>query len=202
MLEQGVPFIAETSVIVARSADRQAASFPMFRNEHRKGILFQTVIPAGFSDATENQARRIAEGIARDIGLVGVIAVEMFVLADGRVLVNELAARPHNSGHVTLRACTRSQFELHIQAICGLPMPQVDLLRPGVMTNLLGDLWREGREPDWTRLYARPTGTLHLYGKSPRPGRKMGHMIHTGPTAEAALQEASQVFNDLSQLFS
>lgn len=199
MLEQGVPFVAETSVIVARSSDQHAASFPMFRNEHRKGILFQTVIPAGFNDVTEKEARRVAEGIARDIKLTGVIAVEMFVLADGRVLVNELAARPHNSGHVTLRACTRSQFELHVQAICGLPMPQVDLLRPGVMTNLLGDLWREGREPDWTRLYEKPTGTLHLYGKSPRPGRKMGHMIHTGSTADEALREATQVFKELSE---
>lgn len=198
MLEQGVPFVAETSVIVARSSDTHTASFPMFRNEHRKGILFQTVIPAGFSDTTEKEARRVAEGIAREIKLIGVIAVEMFVLADGSVLVNELAARPHNSGHVTLRACTRSQFELHVQSICGLPLPQAELLRPGVMTNLLGDLWREGREPDWTRLYEKPTGTLHLYGKSPRPGRKMGHMIHTGNTAEAALQEANQVFKELS----
>lgn len=199
VLEQGVEFIAETSVIVARSSESHATSFPMFRNEHRKGILFQTVIPAGFNDATEKEARRVAEGIAREISLIGVIAIEMFVLPDGHVLVNELAARPHNSGHVTLRACTRSQFELHVQSICGLPLPQVDLLRPGVMTNLLGDLWREGREPDWQILYASPSGTLHLYGKSPRPGRKMGHMIHTASTAEEALREATDVFDQLNR---
>ncbi len=199
VLEQGVAFVAETSVITARANDSHAASFPMFRNEHRNGILFQTVIPAGFSDATEKEARRVAEGISHDLGVVGLIAVEMFVLADGHVLVNELAARPHNSGHVTLRACTRSQFELHVQAICGLPLPAVDLLRPGVMTNLLGDLWHDGKEPDWRKLYESPTGTLHLYGKSPRPARKMGHMIHTGNTAQSALQEATEVFNALSR---
>jgi 5-(carboxyamino)imidazole ribonucleotide synthase len=125
--------------------------------------------------------------------VVGLLAVEMFVLADGRVLMNELAARPHNSGHVTLRACTRSQFEMHIAAICNLPLSPVELLRPGVMTNLLGDLWKQG-QPPWEELFKDPHGTLHLYGKSPRPGRKMGHMIHTAPTIEEARAAANAVY--------
>lgn len=197
MLEQGVEFVAEASVIAARSPSGASASFPMFRNEHRNGILFQTVTPAGVSAETEKQARACAEGIAEKLGVVGLLAVEMFVLADGGVLMNELAARPHNSGHVTLRACTRSQFEMHIAAICNLPLSPVQVLRPGVMTNLLGDLWKRG-EPRWGELFAEPHGTLHLYGKSPRPGRKMGHMIHTAATAEEALEAANGVFAKLS----
>jgi 5-(carboxyamino)imidazole ribonucleotide synthase len=193
MLEQGVEFVAEASVIAARSPSGASASFPMFKNEHRNGILFQTVTPGGFSAETEKKARACAEGIAEKLGVVGLLAVEMFVLADGEVLMNELAARPHNSGHVTLRACTRSQFEMHIAAICNLPLSPVEVLRPGVMTNLLGDLWKRG-EPKWGELFAEPHGTLHLYGKSPRPGRKMGHMIHTAETAADALAAANAVF--------
>ena len=186
LLEQGVPFVAEASVIAARSPAGQSASFPMFRNEHRNGILFQTVTPAGFSAETEAKARAYAEGIAEKLGVVGLLAVEMFVLANGEVWMNELAARPHNSGHVTLRATTRSQFEMHIAAICYLPLVAVETLRPAVMTNLLGDLWKEG-EPAWGELFREPHGTLHLYGKTPRPGRKMGHMIHTAGTVEEAV---------------
>ncbi len=193
MLEQAVPFVSEASVIVARSSGGGSASFPMFRNEHRNGILFQTVTPGGFSAETERQARTYAEGIAEKLGVVGLLAVEMFVLADGSVRMNELAARPHNSGHVTLRACTRSQFEMHIAAICNLPLAPVELLRPGVMTNLLGDLWKQG-EPRWGELFREPHGTLHLYGKTPRAGRKMGHMIHMASTAEEALAAANGVF--------
>ncbi len=200
MLEQGVAFVAEASVIAARSPGGESASFPMFRNEHRNGILFQTVTPAGFSAETERKARAYAEGIAEKLGVVGLLAVEMFVLANGDVWMNELAARPHNSGHVTLRATTRSQFEMHIAAICNLPLVPVELLRPGVMTNLLGDLWtsRNGAEPNWNEIFTEPHGTLHLYGKLPRPGRKMGHMIHTGKTAEEALTAANGVFGRLT----
>jgi 5-(carboxyamino)imidazole ribonucleotide synthase len=204
MLEQAVPFIAEASVIVARSPAGAEASFPMLKNEHKNGILFQTVAPAGFSAETEEQARRCAEGIADKLGVVGLLAVEMFVLANGEVKVNELAARPHNSGHLTERATTRSQFELHIAAICNLPLHagEVRLLRPAVMTNLLGDLWGEdpSREPDWGALFAEPRGTLHLYGKKEaRPGRKMGHMIHMGEGRKEALAAANDVFAKLSR---
>ena len=120
-------------------------------------------------------------------------------MGNGDVWMNELAARPHNSGHVTLRATTRSQFEMHIAAICNLPLVPVELLRPGVMTNLLGDLWtsRGGAEPKWWELFNEPHGTLHLYGKLPRPGRKMGHMIHVGRTVEEAVGAADGVFGRL-----
>lgn len=198
MFEQAVPFVAEASVIAARSPSGQSTSFAMFRNEHRRGILHQTLVPAGFSPETERLARQHAEGIAKALGVVGLLAVEMFVLADGRVMMNELAARPHNSGHVTLRACTRSQFELHIAAICNLPLPPVEVLRPGVMTNILGDLWKNGAEPNWSLLHADGRGTLHLYGKQPRPARKMGHMIHTAPTADEALAAANALFAKLA----
>ncbi len=171
LLEQAVPFVAEASVIAARSPTGQSASFPMFKNEHRNGILFQTLTPAGFSKETETKARAYAEAIAEKLGVVGLLAVEMFVLANGDVWMNELAARPHNSGHVTLRATTRSQFEMHIAAICNLPLVAVETLRPAVMTNLLGDLWKNG-EPSWGELFREPHGTLHLYGKSPRPAAK------------------------------
>jgi 5-(carboxyamino)imidazole ribonucleotide synthase len=192
LLEQGVDFIAEASVIVARSGDGSCVSLPLFRNTHRGGILYQTFAPSGFSHATEEAACHMAEGIAEAIGAVGLLTVEMFVLRDGRVWANELAARPHNSGHLTLRAATRSQFELHIQAICGLPLEPVKLLAPAVMTNLLGDLWAAG-EPDWKPLYADPRGTLHLYGKAPRPGRKMGHMIHTSDSVDDAATRADRI---------
>ena len=198
LLEAGIEFVAEGSVIVARSGPGACVSFPMFGNTHRNGILFQTVMPAGFSAETEKQARTCAAGIAEKLGVVGLLAVEMFVLSDGRVLMNELAARPHNSGHVTLRAATRSQFELHIAAVCNLPLAAPEVLAPGVMTNLLGDLWAK-REPAWAALFREPRGTLHLYGKEPRPGRKMGHMIHTAATTEGALAEADRVFAQLTR---
>jgi 5-(carboxyamino)imidazole ribonucleotide synthase len=210
LLEQAVPFVAEASVIVARGPSGQSATFPMFRNEHRGGILHQTLIPAGFSAATEKAARAHAAAIAEKVGSVGLLAVEMFVLANGEVRMNELAARPHNSGHVTLRATARSQFELHIAAICNLPLgpdagavTEVPLLQPGVMTNLLGDLWRPDaaggpREPEWAALFADPRATFHLYGKTPRPHRKMGHVIHTGDTPAEALTAANQLFERLS----
>jgi 5-(carboxyamino)imidazole ribonucleotide synthase len=197
MFEQKVDFVAEASVIAARSPSGRSASFPMFKNEHRNGILFQTITPAGFSAETEKMARACAEGVAEKLGVVGLLAVEMFVLGDGGVLINELAARPHNSGHVTLRACTRSQFEMHIAALCNLPLVAVEVLRPGVMTNLLGDLWAKG-EPKWGELFKERHGTLHLYGKSPAvAGRKMGHMIHTAGTVGEAISAANEVFGRL-----
>ncbi len=190
VLEQAVPFVAEASVIVARGAGGQSSTLPMFRNEHRNGILFQTVSPTGFSPAVEQRAMAAAERVAQRLGVVGLLAVEMFVLADGQVLINELAARPHNSGHLSLRACTLSQFELHLAAIMDLPLPPVNLLQPAVMTNLLGDLWNRGA-PDLKLILQDSGANVQLYGKSPRPGRKMGHMIHLGHTAEEAQAAAN-----------
>ena len=193
VLEAGINCSAEASVIVARSAADGLTHFPVFCNEHRRGILHQTLMPGGFPDAVTRRAIELAEAVARQLNVVGLLAVEEFVLPDGRVLVNELAARPHNSGHVTLRAASRSQFEMHIAAICGLPLPAVEILRPGVMTNLLGDLWANG-EPDFPAVLADGRATLHLYGKSPRAARKMGHLIHTGHTLADALIAANSAY--------
>lgn len=208
VVEAKVDFVGEASVIVARSPDGDMSAFPVFSNEHRHGILFQTKMPADISESTAHAAVNLARRAAECLQVVGLLAVEMFVLADGRVLVNEMAARPHNSGHVTLRAATRSQFEMHIAAICGLPLPKVEILRPAVMTNLLGDLWPVESAPaaanayphpapDWATVLADGRATLHLYGKAPRPGRKMGHLIHTGHTAEEALSSANAAFVSL-----
>ena len=193
VVESGIDFVAEASVIVARSADGRMSHFPVFQNEHRRGILFQTRMPGDFSPATTAQAIDLGRRTAEALGVVGLLAVEMFILPNGNVLINELAARPHNSGHVTLRATSRSQFEMHIAAICGLPLPDIHILQPGVMTNLLGDLWAHG-EPDFAKVLADGRGMIHLYGKSPRPGRKMGHMIHTAPTLAEAVQAADAAF--------
>ena len=193
VVESGIDFVAEASVIVARSADGRMTHFPVFQNEHRRGILFQTRMPGDFSPATTAKAIDLGRRTAQALGVVGLLAVEMFILPDGDVLINELAARPHNSGHVTMRAASRSQFEMHIAAICGLPLPEIHTLQPGVMTNLLGDLWVNG-EPDFAKVLADGRGMIHLYGKSPRAGRKMGHMIHTAPTLAEAVQAANAAF--------
>jgi 5-(carboxyamino)imidazole ribonucleotide synthase len=193
VVESGIDFVAEASVIVARSSDGRMTHFPVFQNEHRRGILFQTRMPGDFSPATTARAIDLGRRTAEALGVVGLLAVEMFILPDGDVLINELAARPHNSGHVTLRAASRSQFEMHISAICGLPLPEIHTLQPGVMTNLLGDLWAHG-EPDFAKVLSDGRGMLHLYGKSPRPGRKMGHMIHTAPTLAQALSAANAAY--------
>ncbi|MGC8538999.1 MAG: 5-(carboxyamino)imidazole ribonucleotide synthase [Phycisphaerae bacterium] len=193
VLEAGIDFVAEASVIVARSADGRMTHFPVFQNEHRRGILFQTRMPGDFPPATVAKAIELGRSTAEALGVVGLLAVEMFILPDGDVFINELAARPHNSGHVTMRAASRSQFEMHIAAICGLPLPEIHTLQPGVMTNLLGDLWAHG-EPDFPKVLADGRGMIHLYGKSPRAGRKMGHMIHTAPTLAEAVQAANAAF--------
>lgn len=196
VVESGIDFVAEASVIVARSANGRMTHFPVFQNEHRRGILFQTLLPGAFSPATSRRAVELGRRAAEALGVVGLLAVEMFVLPDGEVLINELAARPHNSGHVTMRSTSRSQFEMHIAAICGLPLPEVHLVQPGVMTNLLGDLWVHGN-PDFTTALSDGRGMIHLYGKSPRPGRKVGHIIHTAPTLDEAVQAANVAYQSV-----
>jgi 5-(carboxyamino)imidazole ribonucleotide synthase len=186
VLEARVDFELECSVVVARGLDDRVECFGPIRNEHDRHILDVSSSPAGLPARVEAEARTIAEAIARDIGLVGVLCVEYFVLPDGRLLVNELAPRPHNSGHLTLEASTASQFEQQVRAVCGLPLSGMSPVAPAAMANLLGDLWRDG-EPAWSELLALPGVELHLYGKSdPRPRRKMGHVTALGPTAAAA----------------
>ena len=168
------------------------------KNIHRNHILHLSLSPARISTATAAEARALALGIAEKIGLIGLLAVEMFV-QDGRIVVNELAPRPHNSGHQTFDANETSQFEQHIRAVCGLPLGGTKPLQPSVMLNLLGDLWKNGQEPDWTLVLADPAAKLHLYDKGKAaPGRKMGHVTVTAPTLEEALRRAEGLFATLS----
>ena len=187
IVEAWITCEAELSVVVARGGDGAVKTFPAARNDHRHHILDLSIVPAPLPPAAIAEAERVAVAIAKEIGLVGLLAVEFFLTGDGRVLVNEMAPRPHNSGHYTFDACVTSQFEQQLRAVCGLPLGETALLSPVVMRNLLGDLWADG-EPPWEKLLALPGLRLHLYGKTEaRPGRKMGHYCVLAPTVEAAL---------------
>jgi 5-(carboxyamino)imidazole ribonucleotide synthase len=176
VLEAFVDFQREVSVIAARGADGEVAFFPVFENEHARHILDVTRAPASLSGFEEKLARDIARMILDALSYVGVLCIELFHTRDGRLLVNEIAPRPHNSGHLTIDACVTSQFEQQLRAVCGLPLGSTELLRPAAMANLLGDLWAGG-VPRWEKACAVPGVALHLYGKKePRPGRKMGHL--------------------------
>jgi len=188
ILEAFVDFEREVSVVAARGADGKAAEFAPIENRHRRHILDLSIAPAELSPRLAREAAEIARGILSALGVVGVLCVELFVGKDGRLLVNELAPRPHNSGHLTFDAAVTSQFEQQLRAICGLPLGSTDLLCPAAMANLLGDLWEHG-EPDWAAALADPQVKLHLYGKAtPRPGRKMGHLTALAPTRDEALR--------------
>lgn len=190
VLEAWVPFQMEISVLVARTEDGRTAVYDPAENIHRNHILHLSLSPARVPEATARAARELALAIAAKIGLVGLLAVEMFV-KDGEVIVNELAPRPHNSGHQTFDANETSQFEQHVRAVCGLPLGGTRPLAPSAMVNLLGDLWRAGREPDWTKVLADPSAKLHLYDKGkPAPGRKMGHITVTAATVDEAARRA------------
>lgn len=193
VLEAWVPYAAELSVICARGMDGSLCAFPAAENTHRNHILDATVVPARLPEASLRAAERLAGEITKALGVVGLLAVEMFLLRDGSVLVNELAPRPHNSGHYSFGGCVTSQFEQHVRAICGLPLGIPDIHRPVVMVNLLGDLWEGNRPPDWHPLLGIPGLSLHLYGKQEaRPGRKMGHFCVSAATREDALALAGQ----------
>ena len=186
VLEAWVPFSKEVSVIAARTSDGRTVCFPPAENDHRRHILDTTVMPADIPPATARAAVELATAVAEALQVVGLLTVEMFLVGTDKLLVNELAPRPHNSGHVTFDAAVTSQFEQQLRAVCGLPLGDVSLLAPAAMANLLGDLWAGG-EPDWAAALAHPAVKLHLYGKSePRPGRKMGHLTATAATAAEA----------------
>lgn len=192
ILEQAIDFEREVSVIVARGPDGAAATFPLCENIHRNHILDLTVVPARVNDFTERTAADLATAIAEKMELVGLLAVEMFLKRDGQLLVNELAPRPHNSGHWAIEGCNTSQFEQHVRAVCGLPLGSTEIIQPAAMANLLGDLWQSG-EPDWAGALEIKGVHLHLYGKQePRPGRKMGHLTALAPSAEAAMNAVSK----------
>lgn len=186
ILEAVVPFAKEISVICARTRSGEMLCFPPSENEHVRGILDVTTVPADISPAITKKATELAQGIAAALEVIGLLTVEMFLLDNGELLVNELAPRPHNSGHYSFDASLTSQFEQQLRAVCGLPLGQVDLLRPAAMANLLGDLWQRG-EPNWQAALQFPEVKLHLYGKrDPRPGRKMGHLTALASTAAEA----------------
>jgi len=199
ILEAAINFEKEVSVIVARAPDGSMATFPVCENLHRNHILDVTVVPARVSAEVEKSAADLAGTIAAKMDLVGLLAVEMFLQRDGTLLVNELAPRPHNSGHWTIQGCATSQFEQHVRAVCGLPLGSTQLLSPSAMANLLGDLW-EGGEPNWAAALAVQGVRLHLYGKHhPRPRRKMGHLTALASTAEAAIAAVMKARDVLNQ---
>ena len=186
VLEQVIDFEREISVIVARGPDGQTEVFPVCENIHRHHILNLTLAPARIPDRIADKAGELARAVARSLDLFGLLAVEMFLRGNGELIINELAPRPHNSGHWTIEGCGTSQFEQHVRAVCGLPLGKTEILRPSAMMNLLGDVWSEG-EPDWAAALAEPNVHLHLYGKrEPRSRRKMGHLTALAKTVEAA----------------
>jgi 5-(carboxyamino)imidazole ribonucleotide synthase len=193
ILESFIDFRAEISVVLARGEDGDAALYPVGENVHRHHVLHTTRVPAAIEPETAVEAQRIARGIAEALDHVGVIAVEMFLMSGGEILVNEIAPRTHNSGHYTYGACATSQFEQHLRAICGLPLGDPALLTPVVMVNLLGRLW-SGGAPRWEGLLAHPQARLHLYGKAKAaPGRKMGHFLFLGDAGDATLELADRI---------
>ena len=197
IMEAVAPFKMELSIILARSIHGEVQIYPLAENVHRRSILHTTRIPARVTDMIRSQAEALATTLAEALDYCGVMAVEFFLLEDDTLLINEIAPRPHNSGHFTLGTCVTSQFEQHLRAICGLPLGDPSLLRPVVMVNLLGDLWRNG-SPPWDRLLAHPQVRLHLYGKDQaRPGRKMGHFLFLGEDGDRALGQAETLLQGL-----
>ncbi|MEI7463870.1 MAG: 5-(carboxyamino)imidazole ribonucleotide synthase [Burkholderiales bacterium] len=199
VLEKQLPLAYEVSVIVARSAAGQVVHFPPQQNLHRNGILAVTQVPApNLTAALQQRAIDAAERVAQSLGYVGVLCVEFFVLKDGSLVANEMAPRPHNSGHYSVDACDLSQFDLQVRTMTGAPLVEPRLHSPAVMLNLLGDLWfacadAPAREPDWAAVLRLSGVHLHLYGKAtPRRARKMGHLTVTAATAEQARAVALQ----------
>ena len=193
IVEGLVDFEMEVSVVCARDLSGEMRAFPVSENVHVNGILDTSIVPARCSDAVKDEAVQIAMRIAEGLEVIGLIAVEMFVAKDGSVLVNELAPRPHNSGHYTIEGCETSQFEQLARILTGMPIGDVGLRSPTVMVNLLGDVWEStGGSPAWGSVLGMARAHLHLYGKSGyRVGRKMGHITITGETVEEALASAN-----------
>jgi 5-(carboxyamino)imidazole ribonucleotide synthase len=192
ILEAFIDFEREISVVAARGASGQFAHYGAVENRHRNHILDLTIAPAALPEEVAREAVRIAEGILESLDVVGVLCVEFFLGRDGKLMVNELAPRPHNSGHFTFDASLTSQFEQQLRAVCGLPLGSTEQLKPAAMANLLGDLW-EGGEPNWQAAAHFPDVKIHLYGKmDARHGRKMGHLTALAATPELAARRVWQ----------
>ena len=207
VLERLVSLRCELSVIVARNDQGDALTWPVAENRHRDGILDLSIVPARITPELASQARDIALAVAKSLDYRGVLCVELFVTADGGLLINEIAPRPHNSGHYTIDACVTSQFEQQVRVLADLPLGDTRAYGPAVMINLLGDIWFDAspgrleprrREPDWRAVLERPEAKLHLYGKDePRRGRKMGHVSCVAPTLDQALAAARAIRQQL-----
>jgi 5-(carboxyamino)imidazole ribonucleotide synthase len=198
VLEAFVEFEKEVSVVCARGLNGSFASFGVIENAHANHILDISFAPAAVSKKTYEEADAIARSIAEKLDYVGTLCVEFFLTKDAKLLVNELAPRPHNSGHLTFDACATSQFEQQLRAVCGLPLGSTEFYRPAAMANLLGDIWHEG-EPHWSSALEIPGVRLHLYGKSePRAGRKMGHITALAQSSEIAVELATHARSRLT----
>jgi 5-(carboxyamino)imidazole ribonucleotide synthase len=196
--EEVVRFSREISVILARGLDGQIRIYPIAENMHRRHILHTTRAPAPMPEPRRRRAEDMAVAVAEALGHVGVMAVEMFELPDGSLLVNEIAPRTHNSGHYTYGACATSQFEQHVRAVCGVPLGDPRALTGAVMVNLIGDLWARGT-PAWHEVLAHPEARLHLYGKDgPAPGRKMGHVVLLDDDTDRGLATAEALIATLA----
>lgn len=190
VVERVVDFSHELSVIAARGLDGEFSDFGAIENTHRNHILDVSASPARVDPEVTAEAVQITRAVMDELSYVGVLCVEFFLASDGRLLINEIAPRPHNSGHLTFDACVTSQFEQQLRAVCGLPLGAPTQMRPAAMVNLLGELWLAG-EPDWAGALAIPDVKLHLYGKrTPRVGRKMGHITALSDTVATAIEKA------------
>ena len=197
VLEALIAFDCEVSVIAARGFDGAYADWGVIENRHQNSILDISIAPATVTDTVAREAREITRAVLEALDVVGVLCVEFFVEPGGRLLINELAPRPHNSGHLTFDASVTSQFEQQLRAVCGLPLGSTELLRPAAMANLLGDIW-QSHEPNWLTALAHPDVKLHLYGKlAPRAGRKMGHLTALAPDSATALSLVQSARNAL-----
>ena len=200
VLEALIPFELEISVLVARSAEGDVRAWPVQENQHVNGILDLTIVPARIDDTLRDKAQALVRELVTSLEYVGVLCVEMFVTKDG-MLLNEIAPRPHNSGHYTIEACVTSQFEQQVRVLVGAPLGDTSLVRDAVMVNLLGDVWFAAglgniasTQPAWAEVLAQPGTHLHLYGKAePRRARKMGHVTCTAATVSEALGTAAEV---------
>ncbi len=198
LVESFVEFRAEISVVLARAASDDVAFYPVVENVHRRHILHTSRAPARIPPAVAEAARDLGARLARELDHVGVMAVELFVTDDDRLLVNEIAPRVHNSGHYTFGACRTSQFEQHLRAVCGWPLGDCSAMSGAVMLNLLGDLWERG-QPDWSPVLRRPEARLHLYGKErASAGRKMGHVVLLDDDTDRALETAEALMGELT----
>jgi 5-(carboxyamino)imidazole ribonucleotide synthase len=197
VLEKFLALEREVSVVVARGFDDSVTTFPVAENRHAQGILDMSIVPARIPAALAEGARDAAIRVAERLDYRGVLCVEFFVVDGGRLVVNEIAPRPHNSGHYTIDACVTSQFEQQARVLCGVPLGDTAMHCPAVMVNLLGDLWGAG-EPKWEQVLGHGRAKLHLYGKTEaRPGRKMGHYTVLADDVEQALAGATEIKNQL-----